>query len=268
MGVRAIFYRDGQFCNESSWGVGSSALGKDIVLSLLAGTEVTAFGVTANYAVEMMRIVGRTGKFHDSVDWATDDHDFDMNTPTPGAHWGKVRALRSAARRVEFFANDVRDSGVFHVLSAPLFAVAGWLRDTAALNDETRSAEKPLRAGVQLPKVKCGNRAVGAEAIWFDDQTGVFNFGCVQLGVNKLGRLIAAALMRGDEKVQVGDFVVTVNYLVEMCRLCGRFGRFVHYNDDLFDGNVPPANGYRDFTDFDVEDVRREREDVLFCSLR
>lgn len=213
MGIKAIYYRDGQFCNQCGWGVGPGVLGKDIVSTLMAGSETTEFGTTVNYAVEMLRITGQSGEFNDFTDWATGDHDFDTNVPTPGANWAESDSVPNT---------------------------------------------KPFRNAVQLPQVKRANRDVGAEAIWYDRKANVFNFGGCQIGVSKLGRLIANTLMRGEEQVTIGDFEVTVNYLVEMCRLYGRFGLFVNYNDDLFDSNVPPSTGHREFTDFTVDAYRME----------
>lgn len=249
MGIRAIFYRDGRFSNEASWGISPTAVGKDIVQSLMQGREQTDFGVTVNYAVEMLRITGRTGDFLDSTDWCSGDHEFDPNTPTVGQDWGKVRALRRDADRVESLALDLENSS-FASVAVALFAIADDLRDSADSLDVPSVVAKPIRHGVTLPTINRSQRDVGAEAIWYDQGAGVFNFGGHQLGLAKLGRVIANALMRGDERVSLGEFTVTVNYLVQMCRLAGRFGRFVNYNDDLFDGNQPPALGYREFTDF------------------
>lgn len=250
MGIRAIYFADGQFCNESSWGVGPSVLGKDIVTTLMDGCETTDFGVKANYLVEMLRIVGRTGEFYDRTDWRSGDHEFDDNQPTLGDNWAQGRRFRRDARRLQHLAEDIRDSEVAWHVSPRLFEAADELREAAKLYDTTGPNVKPFRFGVTVPLVKRSDFRVGDEAIWFDSKANVFNFGGYQVGLAKLGRLIAATLMRGEEKVSVGEFDVTVNYLVQMCRLCGRYGRFVDYNDDLFDGNTP-AFGQWEYFDVD-----------------
>ena len=63
--------------------------------------------VTPNYIFAMLQFAAREGWFIDSTSSNGQDHDFDCNEPTPGAHWQEARALRQAARKTAALAEFV-----------------------------------------------------------------------------------------------------------------------------------------------------------------
>lgn len=244
MSMNAILFSEGSFYCDG-WGNGASptALGKDIVRTLLQGSEIPEFGwgkgtVTVNYLVNALRYVGRSGQFYDVLD-NTSDHDFDPNTPTPGGDWGEVHALRVQAREAEYEARDIRDSEVARHLSPMYAELALELREAADALDPSKQGIRPLRNGLTVPQAKLWDRRVGSNAIWWDGQ--VFKFGGFYVSPSILGRMIVTTLLRGEEWVQVGDINVTVNYLVQMAREVGKHGEFVDYTDEAdWDPNVAP----------------------------
>lgn len=243
MSLNANVFLNGRFyCDELSIGSSPSEIGKSIVSALLQGTEVPpeiGWGVSVNYLLGMLRYVGKTGDFYDCLDDTT-DHAFDPNVATPGGEWGEVRDLRARARAADYEAHDIRDSEVAWHLSGNYAAIAEELREAADAMDKSKLGLRPLRGGLTVPQAKLWNRRIGSDAIWWDAQARVFRFGGYFAGANLLGRIIVNTLLRGEEWAQVGDFRLTVNYLVQMCREVGKHGEFCDYNDDEFDPNVAP----------------------------
>lgn len=81
-------------------------LGEVVATALMNGTNLVQFdtvSVTVNYLVEMLRIVGKEGKFYDCLS-TTHDHAFNNNTPTPGPAWMEARLLLAEARELENYA--------------------------------------------------------------------------------------------------------------------------------------------------------------------
>lgn len=242
MSFNANAYINGRFySDELSYGDSPSDIGKAIVKALLNGSEVPDinWGVTVNYLLGMFRYTGKTGEFYDVLDDTT-DHNYDPNVATPGGDWGEVRHLRALARHAAFESRDVRDSAVLRELSPRYAALAAEYTEAADAMDKSKLGLRPLRAGLTVPKAKLWNKRIGSDAIWWDDKANVFRFGGYYVGVNLLGRIIVTTLLRGEEWARVGDFDVTVNYLVQMCREVGKHGEFFDYNDDEFDGNEAP----------------------------
>jgi hypothetical protein len=217
-----------------------SMLGKRIVSALLQGSELASVGwresetPTVTYLVQMLRHTGKTGEFYDDLEGG--DHDFDRNTPTPGAYWGEVQDFRARARAALVDADLFRDDEPS--LSASMEALAEEFLDAADAKDYSKLGLAPLVDSITVPSAKLWDRKVGADAIWWDGQ--VFKFGGFYVSPTLLGRMIAATLLRGEEWVKVGDIDVTVNYLVQMCREVGKHGRFSDFTDEAFDPNVAP----------------------------
>jgi hypothetical protein len=215
-------------------------IGKAIVTSLLEGNETPRLawrdGVTVNYLVGMLRYVGKTGEFYDGLEGG--DHDFDRNTPTPGAYYGELAELRFRARAIEAQAADFDGSQVAGFLGDSFRAVADDMRQAADAEDPSKAGLRPLRQFITVPTAKCWNRKVGTDAVWWDGQ--VFKFGGYFVSPTVLGRMIASTLLRGEEWVRVGEMDVTVNYLVQMCREVGKHGQFHDFTDEEFDPNVAP----------------------------
>jgi hypothetical protein len=249
MSLNAIVFRNnGQefgFDFDGCWGNSPTAVGKAIVNALLEGREESEFpyrnSVTVQYLVEMLRYTGRTGEFYDDLEGG--DHDFDGNTPTPGAYWAEVRDLRARARAAAFQARDIRDSEVAGHLAESFAAIAAEFDEAANQHDRSKLGLRPLRGTLTMPKAKCWNSKIGTDAIWWDPQARVFKFGGYFTSPSLLGRMIAIALLRGEEWVTVGEFRLTVSYLVQMCREVGKHGEFVDFTDDDFDPNVAPDMG-------------------------
>lgn len=237
--------RDGSF-HSNSWGnsTSPSALGQDIAETLMRNQEETLSGYLVNYAVGMLRITGRTGRFFDLLD-VTGDHRFDANTPTPGAHWSEVRELRDDAMELRSFARDLAAADLGRVSLAAADSLeeeAGALEARADLLDDERITTccPPLAHQYTLPTVRCADERRGAEAIWWDAQADVFSFGGFNVHPRRLGRIIALSLMQGREWVTIGGITVTVNYLVQMLRQTGKAGRFVDFLFDTPEGRFNP----------------------------
>ena len=212
--------RDGRFHHDDvSWGIAPSEIGVIIARCLMAGREVPTrsdrWGET-----HKMRSLPRT---HSPMD-------------TTWVHEGTytvnflVEMLRYTGRNGRFFnvLDDTMDRNFDPNVPTPTEYPG------------RKTTPKPLAGHYTLPRIKCWNSKVGADAIWWVPEAKVFKFGGYQASPSYIGRLIALTLMRGDEWVNVGDFRLTVNYLVQMLRRTGKSGEFAHYADDLFDANVSP----------------------------
>lgn len=260
MSIEARFYgdHDGRFHdNETGGGYGPGVYGEALAAALMAGTETITMPdrtvMKVNYLLQMLRITGRTGRFWDDLQ----GEEWDDNIPTlAGAE--EVRKLRDAAKslrdvvgRVPDGLNDVSDCVVMQTRDAIdlLFAEAARL-------DRTRPApgvRGPLAGRFTLPKVRLRTERNGADAIWYAEERGTFNFGAYEVSPQKLGRIVAFTLMKGEEWVCIGDeetearcgyvWEVTVNYVVEMMREIGLYGSFFDIADDEFDPNVPLHRG-------------------------
>lgn len=249
---------DGRFHdNETGGGYGPGVYGEALADALLAGTETIEMPdrtvMKVNYLLQMLRITGRTGEFRDELQGA----EWDDNTPTLEGADG-VRKMRDAARslrdvvdRVPSGLSDVADCVVLQTRDAVdlLFAEAANL-------DRTRPAagvRGPLASRFTLPKVRVRDRRNGADAIWYAEERDTFNFGAYEVSPQKLGRIVALTLMKGEEWICIGDdetearcgyvWEVTVNYVVEMMREVGLYGSFTDIDDDEFDPNVPLHRG-------------------------
>jgi hypothetical protein len=230
---------DGRFYNDGGKGFGPAELGADVAYTLLEGSEDTSLGVTVNYVITMLRITGATGDFFDTKA-NHDDHRFDPNTPTIGK-FGERRKLRLAMRSLDEISRTL--SGVSEDLSLKAFNLGNLCEDEAdKLDPLTDRSRKPLAGRFTLPTVSVRDDRVGSDAIWYESLTDTFRFGMYEASPKQIGRLIALSLLCGEEWVTVGSFELTVQYLVEMLRLTGKHGRFVDFNDDLFDANVPTPN--------------------------
>lgn len=238
--------------DELGGGFGPGEYGEMIVGALMAGREdfvaPDRTHMYVNYALQMLRITGRTGAFYDYLQ----DDGFDPNVPTVNED-GSVHRLREAARELNVAASleDVREE-----VAAEMRSEATRLFEQAARHDRTRPApgvHAPLAYRYTLPKVKVRPR-IGAEGIWYAKERNLFCFGGYEVSPKKLGRILALTLMRGDEWVVIGDdetearcgyvYEVTVNYVVEMVREVGLYdGVFFDVDDETFDPNVPTHDG-------------------------
>lgn len=66
------------------------------------GPEIVEFlyvRVTVQYVNQMLDFVDANGWFWDSFDLCTNDHEFDWNRITPGAHWGYAQELKEQGRQ-------------------------------------------------------------------------------------------------------------------------------------------------------------------------
>lgn len=66
------------------------------------GPEIVEFlyvRVTVQYVNQMLDFVDANGWFWDSFDLCTNDHEFDWNRITPGAHWGYAQELKDQGRQ-------------------------------------------------------------------------------------------------------------------------------------------------------------------------
>jgi hypothetical protein len=66
------------------------------------GAEIVEFlyvRVTVQYVNQMLDFVDANGWFWDSFDLSTNDHEFDWNRITPGAHWGYAQELKDQGRQ-------------------------------------------------------------------------------------------------------------------------------------------------------------------------
>jgi type IV pilus biogenesis protein CpaD/CtpE len=92
---------------------------------------------------------------------------------------------------------------------------------------------------------------MSANVIRYDARQKRFEFDGYVVRTESIGRLISAALMRGEEFVEVRTTAsdnhtictVTVNYLVQMLRITGKVGSFIdqldHTREHNFNPNVP-----------------------------
>ncbi len=89
---------------------------------------------------------------------------------------------------------------------------------------------------------------MSANAIWFDKSQSLYFFDGQSVTQSKVGRLIAAALVNGEQFVDFNYCCVTVNYLIEMLRFTGKNGWFYdvldHTQDHRFNPNSPTPGGY------------------------
>jgi hypothetical protein len=85
--------------------------------------EIGSVKVTPNYIWVMINFATREGWFCDALDSHGQDHDFDANEPTPGAHWQEARRLRRCARDEAATAKRLREpgSGVTNLALAHVF---------------------------------------------------------------------------------------------------------------------------------------------------
>jgi hypothetical protein len=240
MSANWITFERGQFSHCGGDGMSWSALGKDIVTSLLRRRYYTEFGTTPELALDVLRHVGRTGR----LSWNLDG-DY-----TPFA-WelDEARALREEAAKLEEQADTLRDSGAVNgIIHSELGSKrvcdaldysAHQIRVAAGRMLADSANGGPLAHTVTLPRVRCANPRYGDDAIWWDGRAGVFNFGGCQVGPTKLGRLIALSLAKGEEWVTIGGFTVTVNFLFEMARVTGQRGQFGEIADDGLNPYAP-----------------------------
>jgi hypothetical protein len=99
--------------------------------------EIGSVKVTPNYIWVMINFATREGWFCDALDSYGQDHDFDANEPTPGAHWQEARRLRKCARDAAATAKRLRapGSGVANFALAHVFdrKAASFSRQAARL---------------------------------------------------------------------------------------------------------------------------------------
>ncbi len=65
----------------------------------IAWVQFRDCSVSVNYLTKMLQFRGKNGWFLDYL-FNCSDHNFDGNTPTPGANWGEGRELLKEARRL------------------------------------------------------------------------------------------------------------------------------------------------------------------------
>jgi hypothetical protein len=85
--------------------------------------EIGSVKVTPNYIWVMINFATREGWFCDALDSHGQDHDFDANEPTPGAHWQEARRLRKCARAEAATAKRMREGrpGAINFTLAEIF---------------------------------------------------------------------------------------------------------------------------------------------------
>lgn len=237
-----LFWSDGRFHDdELGGGIGPADLGIEVAVSLMKCRELTPSGYLVNYAVEMMRMTGRSGRFYDYIQ-DTRDHAYDDNVPTPHGI-GEARQHRAVARLYRRAAEAGRTTPMLFAAAENTLAFAQQLEQYAASltrRDRTSSVRNPLKHRYTLPEIKRSRRVDAQDMIEFLPRAGVFCFNGYDASPKQLGRLIAITLMRGDDEVTIGGITVTVNFVVQMLRDTGRYGIFTEDTwDDRFDGNVP-----------------------------
>jgi hypothetical protein len=236
-----VRFEDGRFSYRGSnppWS--PSALGKDIVLTLMRGVQWTDFGLSPDDAVEALRLTGRTGKLCFSVQ---DDQ--------PVFPWFAQEAarLRARAEQLEVMAAELRDSGA----NEPCDVLNGRVCDTLKLSAAKLWVHAgalyglarnpgPLARRYQLPAVKVGAKGAGDSGVFWNQGSRCWQFGNYRLGPAKLGRLIALTLLSGREMVTLNGSYFTVNYLVDMVRRTGSEGRFREDFDEGFNFFSPVRN--------------------------
>lgn len=249
---------DGRFHdNETGGGYGPGVYGEALVTALMAGSETIEMPdrtvMKVNYLLQMLRITGRTGEFWDNLQ----GEEWDDNTPTL-EDAAKVRQLRAVARSFRDVVARV-PAGVSHLADCVVLQTRDaidLLFEEAARLDRTRpvnGVRGPLASHFTLPKVRIRDQRNDANAIWYAAERDTFNFGAYEVSPQKLGRIVALTLMKGEEWVCIGDdetegrcgyvWEVTVNYVVEMMREVGLYGSFSDIDDDQFDPNVPLHRG-------------------------
>lgn len=237
-----LFWQDGRFHDdELHCGIGPSDLGAQCAVALMSGRELTSSGYLVNYAIEMMRMTGRTGRFYDYIQ-DTEDHAFDENVPTPHGI-GEARKCKAVARQYRQTVAFVASTLPGLIGTRGLILHAEELEQYASeLTASARRCEvrRPLAHRYSLPKIRRSRRVGAEDMIEYLRRAGVFSFNGYDASPKQLGRLIAITLMRGDNEVTVGGITVTVNFVVQMLRDTGRYGMFTEDTwDDRFDGNVP-----------------------------
>jgi len=233
MGRNAIEYQNGQFASPNCT-MSPTELVRVTLEALIRGEEMNRMGVTANYVVQMLRIVGKTGEFVDFTQGRMGDHEFDANTPTPGSNWAEAREAKNVVKLLSQLFGRV-------LWFAPHLDSFGEMEFGREKN--TRQTQQQF----QLPLLKAGCSNVDDDEIRYHAGSQSFHFGQYQVSLKKLASLIANTLMVGDEWVQIGDFSVTVNYLEGMVRVAGKYGEYCDYDDADFDPNV--AAKPSDFSD-------------------
>jgi hypothetical protein len=240
---------DSRFHHDNvGFGLGAAEIGISIAKALMNRKERAAWFLSVNYLTEMLRYTGRNGRFFDVLD-DTLDHRYSDNHPTPGVYWGRAQELRAQADKLDASADNFpvcsEGCGDCRDLSEALRVHADHLYDCADSLQREGEVDSPLRGLFSLPTVKCWDRRVGADAIWYAPEERVFKFGGYRATPKVLGRLVALTLMRGDEWLTIGGFQLTVNYVLEMLRQTGKKGEFVDFTDDLFDPNTPTSTENR-----------------------
>lgn len=227
MSLDTLHTRNGRFFNdEDTYGSSPSELGKFIVDALLRRRWSTDFGISPEGAVEMLRLTGRNGQFK-------------MNKSMDEFPESKAMRLQAAAAGLAAQATSLPEFEDVEDVREQLLDLAYQLRVKAAQHNVLSAQSSKAKSGITLPKVKCADTKMGTNAIWFDAKTRTFNFGGFQLGTNKLGRLLALTLMRGEEWIQVADVRVTVDYIIDMCRIAGEHGSFGDFVDEGFEPLCP-----------------------------
>ena len=238
MSNRYAIFENGSIIYRGDDPIPPTEFGRAIVEALLNKDRTTWFDADPDFAVDILRHTGRTGgcNFHTQ----SDEFDFAIR---------EARNLKEKAEQLEHMleSDELRDSGalmesseeighasVYQALRISIDEMrkhAGWLYGTGS--------RKRIRQQYHVPAVRMGAPHNDPTTIWWDKSAKVWNFGRYQVGVNKLGRIIALSLLAARELVEMGDVTVSVNYLVEMVRLTGLHGRFRDHLDDKFNMFAP-----------------------------
>lgn len=204
-------------------------VGALIVDTLLEDRPKTIYGHTPLQMVDSLRFAGRTvGLMFVQV-----------------GPMDRVMQLREAVPKLEKVAYCIGGDGEglrYNHLTDDLLTTARNLRrEVARATVEGAQPCLKRQLSMRLPQLKCCGPTTAVKSIWWDEVNRSWNFGWNRIGTNKMARLIAITLMRGEEWVYIGNIRVTVDYLYDMVRITGSFGGFVDNVDANFDPYAPPA---------------------------
>jgi len=238
MSNRYVIFENGSFLDCGSDPIAPTEMGRSIVDALLGRERYTVDGTEPDYAVDFLRHTGRNG----GCDFHTQSDEFEWSIR-------EARTLKEKANELERMleSDELRDSGALALRSEDLGFCSVYEALRASIDQLRTHAGSLYGTGgrqrisqrYHLPALRPGAPLNDPDVIYYDPRTKTWNFGAYQVGVNKLGRIIALSLLANKEVVDMGDMHVTVNYLVEMVRITGIHGRFRDVCDGAFNMYAP-----------------------------
>lgn len=209
---------DGAHCMN----VSASEVVRHALQTLLQHDECTPFGYTPDQLIEAVRFTGIIGRANLKV-----PQQHIMGTTGQAAKETALSIEQQALRLLDDQFADYCNN----MLQRSHSLRSIWAKQQlAAANARPNAGEHPFVDLTVLP---------GASHSVISYWQECFHFGEERLTIYDMARDIARLLLAGQELALCGNVLVTVDYLVDMCRIIGTYGSFSATADENFEGSAP-----------------------------